>query len=128
MIYLNIFLDTLMASPPHSPPRLQGASRMTGGILRGRALGNVYNFGDRMDVDSQHGKIMGKVHIYTTHGNPDDSNPYMMLKHEVTNRLGPILKKLGNSYSPVKSAFIYVFIFFQYLMSIFRAQSACLCI
>ena len=122
-----------MASPPHSPPCLQGASRMTEGILRGRALGNVYNFGDRMDVDSQEGKIMGKVHVYTTSGNPNDSNPndsnpHMMLKHEVTNRLGPILKKLGNSYSPAKSVFIYAFIFFQYLMSIFRAKSACLCI
>ncbi len=65
-----------------------------------------------MDVNSQQGKMMGKVHIYTTHGNPDDSNPYMMLKHEVTNHLGPILKKLGNSYSPVKSVFIRSFIFF----------------
>ena len=36
-----IDLDVLMASPPTSPPRhaLQGASHMTGGVLRGRAQG-----------------------------------------------------------------------------------------
>lgn len=33
-----------MASPPHSPPCLHGASRTTGGILRGQALGNVVTF------------------------------------------------------------------------------------
>jgi hypothetical protein len=98
-----------MASPPHTPPRLHGASRTTGGFLRGRALGNVYNFGDGMDIDSQNSKVVGKVQIYTTHGNPDESKPYMMLKHEVTNRLAPILKKLGNSYSPVKSLLFKVF-------------------
>jgi hypothetical protein len=60
-----------------------------------------------MDVDTQQGKIMGRVHVYTTHGNPDDSNPYMMLKHEVTNHLGPILKKL---FHPSKvSLFKYLF-------------------
>ena len=59
--------------------------------MHGRALGNVYNFGDQMDVDSQQGKMMGKVHIYMTHGNLENLNPYMMLKHEVTNHLGPIL-------------------------------------
>jgi hypothetical protein len=91
--------DVLMASPP----RLQGASRTTGGILRGRALGNVYNFADHTDVVAQQGKVIGKVHVYTTHGNPDESKPYMMLKHEVTHRLTPILKKLGNQYSPIKS-------------------------
>ena len=90
-------------SPPQSPPGRHGASRTTGGILRGNALGNVYNFGDRMDVDNPQGKVFGKVHVYTTHGDPTNSKPYMVLKHEVTNRLTPILKKLGNSYSPVKS-------------------------
>ena len=97
-----------MASPPQSPPQTppqHGASRTTGGILRGKALGNVYNFGDPMDMDTRPGKVVGKVHVYTTHGNPEDSKPYMVLKHEVTNRLAPILQKLGNSYSPVKSMF-----------------------
>jgi len=94
-----------MASPPHSPPCLHGASRTTGGLLRGRALGNVFNFGDHMNVDHQISKVVGTVHIYTTHGDPELLKPYMMLKHEVTNGIAPILKKLGSSYSPVKSLF-----------------------
>ncbi|KAF8221490.1 hypothetical protein L208DRAFT_1531908 [Tricholoma matsutake] len=92
-----------MVSPPHSPPGRRGESCTTGGILCGHALGNVYNFGDHMDVDDWQGKVVGKVHVYTMHGNPNESKPYMVLKHEVTNHLTPILKKLGNLYSPVKS-------------------------
>jgi hypothetical protein len=42
---------------------LQGASRTTGGVLRGRAKGNVYNMADAMEVDDPfikqaHGKLM----------------------------------------------------------------------
>ena len=79
---------------------------MTGGFLRGQAHGNVYNFGDQMDVNQQLGCVMGKVHVYTTHGNPDNLSPYMSLKHEVTTCLAPVLKKLGKQYSPVKSKYI----------------------
>jgi len=92
-----------MASPPCSPPCLHGASHTTGGILCGQVLGNIFNFGDGMNVDDQNSKVVGTIHIYTTHGNPKESKPYMILKHEVTNHIAPILKKLGNSYSPVKS-------------------------
>ena len=94
-----------MDSPPDSPSHLQGASRTTGGILHGRALGNVYNLADNTDFDQQPGRIMGKVHIYTNHGNPDDSHPHMSLKHEVTGTLAPVLEKLGTQYSPVKSMY-----------------------
>jgi hypothetical protein len=92
-----------MAGSPDSPIHLQGASRMTGGIFRGRALGNNYNMADSMDFDHRRSKVVGKVHVYNTHGNPDDLEPYLSLKHEVTQTLAPVLKKLGNQYSPVKS-------------------------
>jgi len=98
-----------MASPLHSPPRLHGASHTTGGILRGQALGNIFNFGDGMNVDHQNSKVVGTVHIYTMHGNSKELKPYMTLKHEVTNCIVPILKKLRNSYSPVKSWFLFSF-------------------
>ena len=117
-----------MTSPPHSPPHLHGASRTTGGILRGRAIGNVFNFGDHMDVDHQNTKVVGTVHIYTMHGNPEELKPYMMLKHEVTNCIAPILKKLGNSYSPVKSLFLKFFCSFSTLMLSSRAKSTCFCV
>ena len=108
-----------MASPPCSPPCLHGASRTTGGILRGRALGNIFNFGDGMNVDDQNSKVVGTIHIYTTHGNPEESKPYMTLKHEVINHIAPILKKLGNSYSPVKSWFSFSFLTFLNTYAVF---------
>jgi len=95
-----------MASPPTSPSRvdLQGASRMTGGILRGRAQGNVYNIADAMPDDAIFtGPVKGNVHIYNVHGNPDSMEPYMLVKHDVTPNIGPVLKKLAAQYSPVRS-------------------------
>jgi hypothetical protein len=62
-----------------------------------------------MNIDHQNTKVVGTVHIYTTHGNPEESKPYMTLKHEVTNQIAPILRKLGNFYSPVKSWFFFSF-------------------
>jgi hypothetical protein len=41
--------------------------------------------------------------VFQSHGNPDASEPYMTLSHHVTPTLGPVLKKLGNQYSPVSS-------------------------
>jgi hypothetical protein len=78
---------------------------MMGGILRSRALGNVYNLADEMDIvlDSDQICPAGKVHVYTTHCDPSDSKPYLLLKHPVTKTLAPVLKKLGVQYSPVKS-------------------------
>ena len=59
-----------MASPPNSPPHhsLQGASRTTGGVLRGRAHGNIFNHADPGDVMTGLGPRKGKVHIYIPKG------------------------------------------------------------
>ena len=81
---------------------LQGASRTTGGILRGRALGNVFNFADATPTEDQDGPMMGKVFIYKDHGVPSQTTPFMFLKHEVTRHLAPILQKLATRY-PIMS-------------------------
>ena len=103
-------LDVQMNSPPASPPRfdLGGASRVTGGIFRGRAYGNVYNHADAemmSDLESR----MGKVHVYMTHVDPSLSKPDMVLKHKVTRDIKPILKALARGYSPVRSKLFIVF-------------------
>ena len=83
---------------------LQGASSVTGGVLRGRAQGNVYNMADKIKADDFVTKdVTGKVHIFRLHGNPENMEPYMTVKTKVTNTLGPILKKLGAQYSPIRS-------------------------
>ena len=102
-----------MGSPPANPSHidlpsgidLQGASCMTGGILHGHAQGNVYNIADNLEVTEFTGPVKGNIHVYNKHGNPDSIDPYMLVKHEVTPNIGPVLEKLASQYSPVCSMF-----------------------
>ena len=95
-----------MASPPTSPSRvlLQGASRTTGGVLRGRALGNVFNYADDDKVVDKVPR-KGKVHVYMSQRDPTVNKPDMTLTAEVTPMLNPVLKSLARSYSPLRSMF-----------------------
>ena len=104
-----------MNSPPASPSRLElgGASRVTGGIFRGQAYGNVFNHADA-EVMFESEPRMGKIHIYRTHVDPTLTKPDMVLKHKVTSKLKPILKSLAHQYSPVHSkSFIFFWIIFK---------------
>jgi len=76
---------------------------MTGGVLRGRAQGNVFNLADATTTVEDQGSVMGKVHVYREHGDPHTSKPYMIMKHEVTTNLAPVLEGLASDYSPIKS-------------------------
>lgn len=102
--FLNVLhLDTHMLSPPLSPTMdLQGASRITGGTLRGRALGNVFNNADA-DLTSGSGfeRRMGRVQLYTSPADPTLVKPNAEIKHEVTPRLTTVLRALARKYSPV---------------------------
>jgi len=51
--------------------------------------------------------VHGLVRFKFIHHMPDPAitTPYMVLKHEVTPKLTPILKALGRKYSPVRSEF-----------------------
>lgn len=95
-----------MQSPPSSPPQgLQGASRTVGGTIRGRALGNNFNFSDYEDMDVFGEPVFGKVKVFNTNSDPSSSQPIMGFKHKVTPTLGPVLAKLARQYSPVRSKF-----------------------
>jgi hypothetical protein len=101
---VNLVIDVHMVSPPVSPPRdiLQGASRTTGGVLRGRALGNVFNHAD--DKDNIYvGPRKGKVLVYQSPKDPMDHKPDMSITLEVAPRLKPVLKSIARKYSPVRS-------------------------
>jgi hypothetical protein len=83
---------------------LHGASRVTGGVLRGRAHGNVFNHADADGVMGFNmGPRMGKVQIFMTRVDPTITKPDMVLKHKVTPKLNPILKSLARGYSPIRS-------------------------
>jgi hypothetical protein len=85
-------------------PKPHGASRIDGGIIRGRANGNVFNFGD---VDMDHvshqtrPKVVGRVLVYDDRKSDE---PSFSIKQEVTDDLKEILTCLGDKHSPVRSA------------------------
>ena len=89
-----------MGSPPRSI--LQGASRTTGGVLRGLALGNVFNHADGEDKVYV-GPRKGKVLVYHSPKDPMNHKPDMSITSEVTPQLKPVLKSLARKYSPVRS-------------------------
>ena len=108
-----------MISLPTSPSQnLQGASQTSGGFISGRALGNVFNLADasdlQMDLDFTLA-VPGKVYIYESVSNvanldPTKVKPQQVLKADVSRTIEPVLTKLGQKYSPIRSEF-YIFIF-----------------
>lgn len=74
----KIDLDIAMASPPKTKVPSYGASRTTGGVLRGRAHGNHFNQADTQaewsdKVYQGHGALdaePGKIMVYVSHESP----------------------------------------------------------
>ena len=107
-----------MESPPVSPPHLPGlrhsispavdmggSSRMTGGLLHGQAYRNVYNHvdSDKLMNFNTMGPQTGYVQVYMKHIDLMVTKAHIVLKHEVSSKLKPILKSLAHRYSPVHS-------------------------
>lgn len=91
----GIFLTSpIQEMGAHIP--LEGSSRTTGGTLRGKAIGNVFNLSDSHELTLQaiSGRGIVKVHEVLVE-NPDGCAPKMVLKMGVFSTLGPILTKLG---------------------------------
>ena len=112
LFYLLLFLDIDLANLPHleRQPPANGSSCSTGGILRGRALGNAPNIGDPFDDVQQDVKPLsrGRVNVTIVQHPPGDlviENPTSHLKvmSPCYETLGPLLKKVAKSYSPVRS-------------------------
>jgi hypothetical protein len=93
-----------MASPPNSPPHnLQGTSRMTGGIIRGHAQGNILNHANMLEFGYETQPPLlkhGRVLVYTS---SNQVEPTMVFKHEVTPSLAPVLRTLKRRYSKFSS-------------------------
>ena len=97
-----------MNSPPASPPHLHGSSRVMGGILRGRALGNTFNAADFQDVEDVLHPMPGKVFVYSSNQDPANLSiqtmkPSAFIKHDVTPSIQPVLSKVAEKYSPIRS-------------------------
>ncbi|KAG6915352.1 hypothetical protein DXG01_012003 [Tephrocybe rancida] len=106
-----------MASPPNSPIQPQGASRISGGIFRGHAVGNAFNYADLKDLQlTVLGPVKGKVHLFVSNSDPalvspSHASPSMTFKQEVLSSLSPILKKMAQSYPPIKKSNHQIFVY-----------------
>ena len=104
-------LDIRMDSPPPlSQQELQGASRTTGGIFRGRAYGNNPNIADFADQDNSLIPHIGKIYLYITANDPatwdfTTMKHRLVIKHNITSSLAKILMEIGDRHSPVRSMF-----------------------
>jgi len=98
--------------PPLSRHELQGASRTTGGVLRGRAYGNNPNIADLADPDESLIPIIGKIYLYITANDPiawdfTTMKHHFVIKTNVTSSLAKILMEIGDRHSPVRSKFLF---------------------
>ncbi|KAK2461393.1 hypothetical protein APHAL10511_006617, partial [Amanita phalloides] len=87
--------DIEMVSPP------QGSSRVTGGVLRGRAIGNVLNLPDADDILEPPILAKGTIRLFSDLSHkPSHHKPTFTFNTEAEPTLAPILEKLGRNYSP----------------------------
>ena len=103
-----------MDSPPCQQD-LRGASRLTGGILRGKALGNAPNQADfePLAQPPDGHSARGTVHVYLSPSSsrvePKVMKPAMSIRIPVGNNLASVLKKLGGMYSPIQSMYLIIY-------------------
>jgi hypothetical protein len=111
---------------PDTTKHLQGASRTSGGVSRGRALGNIFNFADVKEVLTQHpnhGTVSkGRVYVYLSSSNPTSLNPETMnpmatVKVTTSPTIAPILQQVTRRFSPVRSKYT-SFIMLEYYLAI----------
>jgi hypothetical protein len=96
--------------PPLSRHELQGASRTTGGIFRGRAYGNNPNIADLAVPENSLIPLIGKIYLYITANDPatwdfTTMKHHFIIKINVMSSLAKILMEIGDRHSPVRSKF-----------------------
>ena len=96
--------------PPLNRQELQGASRTTGGVLRGRAHGNNPNLADFADHGDPLIPLIGKIYLYITANDPatwdfKTMKHQLVIKYQVTSSLARILTEIGDRHSPVRSKY-----------------------
>ena len=102
-------MDLSNLQPPEIQAPANGSSRSTGGILRGRALGNAPNIGDPFDTQQEVRPLpRGRINIMIVQQPPGDvviENPTSHLKvlSPCYETFAPLMKKVAKSYSPVRS-------------------------
>ena len=103
----------------NSPKNLQGASQTSGGILHGRAQGNIFNLADVKDVLEQgpgHGvALRGRVYVFSSPLNPTTLDPEVMkpmatIKVVTLETIAPMLQQVSCQFSPVHSKYTTLYV------------------
>ena len=101
-----------------------GSSCSTEGILCGRALGKSFNIGDPIGDVAQDVALLsyGRINIMIVQQPPSDvviENPTSLLnvKSPCYNTLGPLLKMVAKSYSPVRSNYWNIYKYTKHTVS-----------
>jgi len=90
---------------PFDENDLCGVSHITGGFLRGNAVGGNFNWGDAQDqmddvLEAQSASV-GKVLLFDSHA--DDAHPHLSITTQTVSQLPSILKRLSGKFSPIRS-------------------------
>ncbi|KAF8876469.1 hypothetical protein BD779DRAFT_1449365, partial [Infundibulicybe gibba] len=107
-----------------TPLHPQGSSRAVGGILRGRAYGNTFNYADQSGIEIDLLQpAWGRVKIYVSQADPATMIPTGMnvttfIKCQVTNSLRPILEKITRIFAPLRRLFLFLFLLYDDLWSL----------
>ncbi|TFK37886.1 hypothetical protein BDQ12DRAFT_666787 [Crucibulum laeve] len=104
----NTAEDVIMMSPPLKTDDLKGASRVTGGIFCGQAVGNVQNIAD-LSLERSYSPVfeMGEVQYFVSDQNPGNltmanMKPVLVADTPIAETIQPILESLSQKYSPGK--------------------------
>jgi len=111
----------------HSPPRPEGASRTTGGTIRGNATGNSFRFADHtpgVKADSVIGFQKVAVCLYTTTSDPSISHTggveglkFVKAKVPMNIHLHAVLRSLAALDSSIERMLAYcLFIIVSYII------------
>ncbi|KAF8974786.1 hypothetical protein BDZ97DRAFT_1911938 [Flammula alnicola] len=94
-------------APPKAQPPANGSSPASGGILRGRALGNIHNFGDPDPFDMNNFvQVEGRVNLTIVPEPPKSlvvADPISVIKvlSHCHSTMGPLLERVARAYSLV---------------------------
>ena len=101
----------MLSPPPLTHEELQGSSRTTGGLFRGRAYGNNPNAADLRENEDELIPVTGRVHLYVTQDDPADWDLAVMnrqvFNHSVTTSLAEVLQVIGDLQSPIRRKFYF---------------------
>ena len=111
-----IDVDIRMQSPQNTPPKAHGASRTTGGSIRGQATGNFLNAADFSSAkkDDYIGPVRGQINLYLSTDDPaqlspESLTPFARVPYDYAPKtpIASVLEKVARRYSPVRSKYTF---------------------